>query len=1081
MKRLQPNRDVRSSFTDEAHQKMNFEAMHFYEIIDPDVPKNEDNKRDFGDAYHHWQTITGEYHPAKHQKRLAHEGLDERSFSTYIRTLDVPGLEDIKNGWTYRLERFINTWLAEGVPQVSLEAAEITFIDFYHCLAKSVLSEIAAEQPNIWPFLEEEGIASLEQGLRSLLFSIQEESLALEYQSFNATFYPSLWSRLNMGNESKASRLQHFYSYLFDENRLFTFFADRPFMARKTEIAVTSWKNNIVTFLKRLDADLNFLAKNFNEGRSIKKIKKLRCTVSDRHNGGLQVVLLQLDSGVKIVYKPKDLGLAWAFQNMVQWFNRTSNTEHLKAAKIYDREGYGWVEYIEHLEVKARAEINEFYYNCGVLLSLLYCLDASDCHYENVIVNGTFPVLIDLESLFHNYAPQEVRKGPNKDVGIEKIANSVIRTGFLPSWVMRGQDAYDVSPLGNTEEQEFEGDYKKLELSGDGLFHESKIKSKLVPDANVLLYDNTIIPCDDYVGDISTGFRFGCSFIMAHRDQLLNADGPLKQFYGKKSRLVFRPTQLYFDVLTEHNTEEYASDGLRAALSLDVLSFVHDEISQKHWELARREYLDLFNYDIPYFYCLTNSRDLFHDQEVIAKDFFDHPAYELVRERIVNLSEKVVESQVMFIKASIIGRRKFTAHAGLQGHTGEKLDFQKTNTPATTALVQESRSIAEKIMDAAITSDTIGATWLALEFNNEASKMQFRPIGKMLYNGSMGIALYMSALFSETKENRYKEFVAGIVNPILGDLNNPENNLHNELNTGGFAGLGGIIYACALISDFLDDDRYLHEALTLCRRIKTSHITADPIHDIVFGSAGFLLGLLRLQSSIDDPILHQWISTTTDYLIAKARTFPGDTTFRSWSTLDEGIITTGFSHGIAGICYALSKVDQRYPRPIIKTLVEKNFAYENSLLNNEKSNWKSFENGGQNLFSWCHGGIGIGISRCKMLKDHPAQLPYVKLALNALENYRLDYIDHLCCGNFGRLELLLTAAETMGNKRLIVDARSIAVQLIGRSKKNGGYNILSNSPKELNPPGLLQGLSGIGYQLLRLSDQIKYPNILMMD
>jgi lantibiotic modifying enzyme len=42
----------------------------------------------------------------------------------------------------------------------------------------------------------------------------------------------------------------------------------------------------------------------------------------------------------------------------------------------------------------------------------------------------------------------------------------------------------------------------------------------------------------------------------------------------------------------------------------------------------------------------------------------------------------------------------------------------------------------------------------------------------------------------------------------------------------------------------------------------------------------------------------------------------------------------------------------------------------------------------------------------------------LEVALQTTQNYGLQGVDHLCCGNFGRLEVLLLAAQKLARPEL---------------------------------------------------------------
>ncbi len=66
-----------------------------------------------------------------------------------------------------------------------------------------------------------------------------------------------------------------------------------------------------------------------------------------------------------------------------------------------DRGAYGWTEFVEAQACDTPEQVQRFYERQGGYLALLYFLEATDFHLENLIAAGEHPVLVDLEALFH--------------------------------------------------------------------------------------------------------------------------------------------------------------------------------------------------------------------------------------------------------------------------------------------------------------------------------------------------------------------------------------------------------------------------------------------------------------------------------------------------------------------------------------------------------------------------------------------------------------------------------------------------------------------------------------------------------
>src|ERR1051325_8241962 len=113
---------------------------------------------------------------------------------------------------------------------------------------------------------------------------------------------------------------------------------------------------------------------------------------------------------------------------------------HHSSMKIIDRGTYGWAEFIAAAGCQTEEELERFYERQGGYLALLYALEATDFHHENLIANGEHPVLIDLEALFHPRV-SGLEKDSLSNLVLEKMGYSVVRIGLLPQRVW----AYDDS------------------------------------------------------------------------------------------------------------------------------------------------------------------------------------------------------------------------------------------------------------------------------------------------------------------------------------------------------------------------------------------------------------------------------------------------------------------------------------------------------------------------------------------------------------------------------------------------------------------------------------------------------------
>ena len=79
----------------------------------------------------------------------------------------------------------------------------------------------------------------------------------------------------------------------------------------------------------------------------------------------------------------------------------------------------------------------------------------------------------------------------------------------------------------------------------------------------------------------------------------------------------------------------------------------------------------------------------------------------------------------------------------------------------------------------------------------------------------------------------------------------------------------------------------------------------------------------------------------------------------------------------------------------------------------------------------------------------------------------------------GRLEFLLTAGIRLGREDLVAEAQLRGVKIVRRALSSGNFGLRHGTA--FDNPGFHTGLSGIGYQLLRLANPQAFPSILLWD
>ena len=133
------------------------------------------------------------------------------------------------------------------------------------------------------------------------------------------------------------------------------------------------------------------------------------------------------------------------YQNIYGWFCGKLKLSSREREILSNRE-CGIDAYIEQKPCVREEEIKRYFYRLGIQLFICYLSGTSDLHRENIIADGEYPELIDLETM----------PGAGKD--------SVMETGMLPvsCW---GNTPIGLPVISNPKTSNIKLDYRQREVS----------------------------------------------------------------------------------------------------------------------------------------------------------------------------------------------------------------------------------------------------------------------------------------------------------------------------------------------------------------------------------------------------------------------------------------------------------------------------------------------------------------------------------------------------------------------------------------------------------------------------------------
>ncbi len=943
--------------------------------------------------------------------------------------------------------------------------------------------------------------AELERELLRTLSTIGSQSLYVEFTVLQALRQPARLLALAGPTPSEDKAPNNLPRGLYVEfvqhmlaGGLSAFFQEYSVVGRLASITTDQWVDSTAEFLNRLAADLPDIQYLFGGGTELGTVVDVTPGLSDPHRHGRSVIAARFASGLKLIYKPRDIGIEAAYNKLLAWLNEQGMTPAFKVLKVLNRPTHGWVEFVEQLPCRTEEEAALYYHRAGMLMGLLYALHGSDCHDGNLIACGPHPVLIDLEVLLNPTIAEEIQDDDRDSVQIlaaQQFRNSVLTSGLLPIW-NRAPDgtAYDVSGFGGRVDGVGVRRPQWHYVNSDQM---TLVRQKqAIPATSAIPYlnQNALSP-NDYLEQILAGFQQMYRFFLNQRAAILAAGGPLAAFRHCRARFVFRNTSLYDQLRKLAVAPKHMKDGVEHSIHLDLVSraLVFSDTKPKFWPILAEEIRALEQMDIPLLSMYTDDTAIISDDSrVVVADAFVDDGYRLTIRTLDDLDEADMELQSGFIRASLYTRLIGGAdHQAQVGQTTRHLGELIPLTPA--QLVEEAAAIADALLKSAIRSGK-GLTWITLEYSAELERYELKPLGHSLYSGLSGIALFFGALAKATGERSYRDLAVAAVHDLRTDLAHGDLNraarLGSRLGLGSALGIGAVSFVFARLSQFLGDDELAAEARRAAALLTLPLIANDQCPDVFTGSAGAILGLLTLYDLVpDQSLLDQALACGQHLLDTRVAHASG---YRAWVTLNDACLT-GFSHGAAGIAYALLRLYEKASDSQFLEAAREAIAYERSVFSPNDGNWPDFRFpesvGPKFTTSWCHGAPGIALARIGGLKqlDSPEIREDIDVALETTRKVALvgGGVDHLCCGTLGRVETLLKAGQVLSRPDFTETALRVATSVVRMAEQRGAYCLFAELPDGVDNPGFFQGTSGIGYELLRLAYPGMFPSVLIWE
>lgn len=794
----------------------------------------------------------------------------------------------------------------------------------------------------------------------------------------------------------------------------------------------------------------------------------------DSHRGGHTVALLDTSAGT-VVYKPRsvavDAALAAFLDDVLgEW----APAPRIRVPRVVDRGEWGWAEHVAHRWCDGDAELARFYRHLGHWLAVARLLGGVDLHAENLIACGPVPVVVDCETLFTPHLPPPpTGHGEAVDRAAEMVGGSVLRTGLLPGrGLALGWRGIDMSAIGSLPGQQPAPEVPVVVGAGTDEARVELRRRPIPPAANHPSEDPQL---RRWWGDLLAGFG-------ELTERLVAMDGAgalaplLDRFADCPVRVVLRATEIYGEVMrmlwhpvSLHDPEP------AVAKAVDLLT---RQGTASGWApseptVVAAEVLELLDGDVPFF-ATTPARGRLDGPRGTR---WGQPT-DLVADAVARWRATDAGFEHQIIRAALVsaylneGWDQGRAPLAAPPLRMDDLDGRRRALAA---------SLVRGLRDTALRGGDGTATWVAPVLG--ATGWQVLPLGAELYNGLPGVALLLAAYDVEVAAGRADpvDGAADLLADVLRTVRAAEEQVavdRRRLEGGRPELPGGWIGLASQVWTWLELERLgwgggdaVDRAVDLAEHLPAA-VAADDFVDVLGGTAGAIVPLLALTKRTGDDRWTDMAASAGERLVDLADVDGSGACWRT-SRWPEGI--GGFAHGATGIVWALRRLALATGDDRFAAMAAAGLAWEESLWDPELGAWLDLRHRDFVAALWCHGAVGIGLAAADRLHTDEAAEDTMRRAAAVCWRAGFDWNHTLCHGDFGSWELLATAL-TLGLAPDGLDRATLDARVIGSVEEHGP---ISGLTRDTFAPGLLPGLGGVAYQLLRLHPDSTLPSVLV--
>ncbi len=368
-----------------------------------------------------------------------------------------------------------------------------------------------------------------------------------------------------------------------------------------------------------------------------------------------------------------------------------------------------------------------------------------------------------------------------------------------------------------------------------------------------------------------------------------------------------------------------------------------------------------------------------------------------------------------------------------------------------------------------------------------------------IYSGVSGICLFFIELYKQTKDKKYLNVaIEGMRWVEHYCVSNPTSYF------AFYTGRMGVSFTMLKMSEVMNDRSYIKKALRIAEPCE-SFLEQQHVSDLLNGIAGTILGLIHLHSATQEKWVLNKIGLFVEHLLGSVQPGPVGLYWDRSNNNIRGLC--GLSHGAAGIGFVFLELGHYFQNEVFYLIAQQAFSYENHWYDDKINNWPDFRKGiwrpddfekfekayrennlvfftnGADTNAWCHGAVGIGLSRLRGLHVLNRYSEDVERSIQKTAKKHINSINQrmtftLCHGGGGDAELFLQAFQCFRQEQYMDLAENVAKNALQFKKENGLYLSGMHNNDQLEDTGLFLGVAGVAYFYLRVLEPFKTASVL---